>query len=49
MNARIVARTESGFTIQVEIPFRDAMLDAEAAPCRSSTSPTPSSSWPTPP
>jgi hypothetical protein len=31
MDARIVARTESGFTLQVEIPFLDSMLDAENA------------------
>ena len=31
MDARIVARTESGFTLQVEIPFRDSMLNAEDA------------------
>jgi hypothetical protein len=31
MDARIVARTESGFTLQVEIPFKDSMLDAEDA------------------
>src|SRR5262245_35563256 len=31
MNARIVARTESRFTIQVEVPYKDSMLDAEDA------------------
>lgn len=31
MDARIVARTESGFTLQLEVPFKDSMLDAEDA------------------
>ncbi len=31
MNAQIVARTETGFTVQVVIPFKDSMLDAEDA------------------
>jgi hypothetical protein len=31
MDARIVARTVSGFTLQVEVPFKDSMLDAEDA------------------
>src|SRR3954470_7304129 len=31
MPATIVARTESGFTIQVEIPYASSMLDAEEA------------------
>ena len=29
MPAAIVARTESGFTIQVEIPYRSSMLESE--------------------
>ena len=31
MDARIVARTEAGFTLQVEVPYADSMLDAEEA------------------
>ena len=31
MDARIVARTDSGFTLQVEVPFKDSMLNAEDA------------------
>jgi hypothetical protein len=31
MNATIVARTETGFTVEVEIPYRGSMLDAEDA------------------
>ncbi len=31
MDATIVARTESGLTVQVVIPFKDSMLDAEDA------------------
>ncbi len=31
MKATIVACTETGFTVQVEVPYRDSMLDAEEA------------------
>ena len=31
MNARIVARTETGFTVQLEVPYHDSMLVAEDA------------------
>jgi hypothetical protein len=31
MTARIVARSETGFTVQVEVPYKDSMLDAEDA------------------
>jgi hypothetical protein len=31
MTATIVARTPTGFTVQVEVPYRDSMLDAEDA------------------
>jgi hypothetical protein len=31
MDAKIVARTDSGFILQVEVPFKDSMLDAEDA------------------
>jgi hypothetical protein len=31
MNPRVVARTGTGFTVQVEVPYRDSMLDAEDA------------------
>jgi phosphoribosylformylglycinamidine (FGAM) synthase PurS component len=31
MAATIVARTQTGFTVQVEIPYKDSMLDAEDA------------------
>src|SRR4051812_27596238 len=31
MTARIVARTEAGFTVRVEVPYEDSMLEAEDA------------------
>jgi hypothetical protein len=31
MNAAIVRRTDAGFVLQVEVPYRDSMLDAEDA------------------
>lgn len=31
MDATIVARTESAFTLQIEVPYADSMLDAEEA------------------
>jgi hypothetical protein len=31
MNATIVARAQTGFTLQIEVPYRDSMLEAEDA------------------
>ena len=42
MPAAIVARSESGFTIQVEIPYGSSMLDAEEVLQHDSTRPAPS-------
>jgi hypothetical protein len=31
MAAAVVRRTDTGFVLQVEVPYRDSMLDAEGA------------------
>ena len=31
MGAKIIARTDSGFTVQIEVPYKGSMLDAEDA------------------
>lgn len=31
MNAAIVRRTDTGFTVQLEVPYKDSMLEAENA------------------
>lgn len=37
MSAAIVARSESSFTVQVEIPYGSSMLDSEQAICEPTT------------